>query len=120
MKRFGTGIIRWASPETTGNYLIAGGNEFGVSRGITAVTDALAGCKERYLRPIQAQPNIGLQRGIIGPALFSMLVLMAIVTTLMASPMFELVYGRRARASGALGRLADDAEEEQASPPARA
>ena len=44
--------------------------------------------------------NIGLQAGIIGPALFSMLVLMAIVTTLMASPLFELVYGRRARASG--------------------
>ena len=33
--------------------------------------------------------NIGLQKGIIGvPTLFSMLVLMAIVTTLMASPLF--------------------------------
>lgn len=41
--------------------------------------------------------NIGLQRGIIGPALFAMLVLMAIVTTLMASPLFELVYGRATR-----------------------
>jgi Kef-type K+ transport system membrane component KefB len=49
--------------------------------------------------------NIGLQRGIIGPALFSMLVLMAIVTTLMASPLFELVYGRQARARGDLGAL---------------
>ncbi len=47
--------------------------------------------------------NIGLQRGIISPALFSMLALMAIVTTLMASPIFELVYGRKARGSGALG-----------------
>lgn len=46
--------------------------------------------------------NIGLQRGIIAPALFSMLVLMAIVTTLMASPLFELVYGRAARRRGAL------------------
>jgi Kef-type K+ transport system membrane component KefB len=44
--------------------------------------------------------NIGLQVGIIGPALFSMLVLMAIVTTLMASPLFELVYGKKARAHG--------------------
>ncbi|MDN8801658.1 cation:proton antiporter, partial [Staphylococcus aureus] len=35
--------------------------------------------------------NIGLQRGIISPALFSILVLMAIVTTLMASPLFEQV-----------------------------
>jgi len=49
--------------------------------------------------------NIGLQAGVIGPALFSMLVLMAIVTTLMASPVFEFVYGREARASGELGAL---------------
>lgn len=38
--------------------------------------------------------NIGLQQGIITPTLFTMLVLMAIVTTLMASPLFEFVYGR--------------------------
>ena len=49
--------------------------------------------------------NIGLQAGVIGPALFSMLVLMAIVTTLMASPLFELVYGRVARKSGELGAI---------------
>jgi Kef-type K+ transport system membrane component KefB len=49
--------------------------------------------------------NIGLQAGVIGPALFSMLVLMAIVTTLMASPLFEAVYGKQARASGELGQL---------------
>ncbi|WP_442680972.1 cation:proton antiporter [Sphingomonas sp. ASY06-1R] len=49
--------------------------------------------------------NIGLQKGIIGPTLFSMLVLMAIVTTMMASPLFELVYGRQARASGELGAV---------------
>jgi len=51
--------------------------------------------------------NIGLQAGIIGPALFSMLVLMAIVTTLMASPLFELVYGRAARARGEIPALTD-------------
>ena len=49
--------------------------------------------------------NIGLQKGIIGPTLFSMLVLMAIVTTMMATPVFELVYGRKARESGELGSL---------------
>src|SRR5688572_4082919 len=49
--------------------------------------------------------NIGLAAGIIGPSLFSMLVLMAIVTTLMASPLFEWVYGRQARASGELPPL---------------
>ena len=38
--------------------------------------------------------NIGLAHGIIGPALFAMLVLMAIVTTLMASPLFMLTQGR--------------------------
>jgi Kef-type K+ transport system membrane component KefB len=46
--------------------------------------------------------NIGLQKGVIQPALFSMMVLMAIVTTLMTSPIFERVYGRRARESGEL------------------
>jgi Kef-type K+ transport system membrane component KefB len=46
--------------------------------------------------------NIGLQKGIIGPALFSMLVLMAVVTTMMATPLFEVFYGRQARASGEL------------------
>jgi Kef-type K+ transport system membrane component KefB len=49
--------------------------------------------------------NIGLQKGIIGPTLFSMLVLMAIVTTMMASPVFEIVYGRKARALGELDSL---------------
>ena len=47
--------------------------------------------------------NIGLQKGVIEPALFSILVLMAIITTLMASPLFELVYGRKAREKGELG-----------------
>ena len=49
--------------------------------------------------------NIGLQKGIIGPTLFSMLVLMAIVTTVMASPLFEVVYGKKARESGELDAI---------------
>lgn len=43
--------------------------------------------------------NIGLERGIIGPALFAILVMMAIVTTLMASPLFDLVYRQNAKAA---------------------
>jgi Kef-type K+ transport system membrane component KefB len=50
--------------------------------------------------------NIGLQKGIIGPTLFAMLVLMAIATTMMATPLFELFYGRRGRESGELAELA--------------
>jgi Kef-type K+ transport system membrane component KefB len=46
--------------------------------------------------------NIGLQKGVIQPALFSIMVLMAIVTTLMTSPLFEWVYGRHARKTGLL------------------
>jgi Kef-type K+ transport system membrane component KefB len=46
--------------------------------------------------------NIGLQHGVITPTLFSMMVLMAIATTLMAAPLFEWFYGRQARASGEL------------------
>ncbi len=49
--------------------------------------------------------NIGLQKGIIGPTLFAMLVLMAIVTTMMAGPLFELFYGRLARENGQLAGL---------------
>jgi Kef-type K+ transport system membrane component KefB len=38
--------------------------------------------------------GIGLQHGIIRPALYSVMVLMTIVTTLMASPVLERVYVR--------------------------
>jgi hypothetical protein len=38
-----------------------------------------------------------------------MMVLMAIVTTVMAGPLFELVYGRKARESGELGALGTEA-----------
>ena len=55
--------------------------------------------------------NIGLQKGIIGPTLFSMMVLMAIVTTMMASPLFELVYGRKARETGELSGTAKNANQ---------
>jgi Kef-type K+ transport system membrane component KefB len=37
--------------------------------------------------------NIGLQRGIISEGLFATLVIMAIITTLMASPLFERLVG---------------------------
>ena len=43
--------------------------------------------------------NIGLQRGIISPALFATLVIMAVVTTLMASPLFEWLVGRHGAAA---------------------
>ena len=51
--------------------------------------------------------NIGLQKGIIGPTLFAMLVLMAIVTTVMASPLLELFYGREGREAGKLAALGE-------------
>jgi Kef-type K+ transport system membrane component KefB len=37
--------------------------------------------------------NIGLQRGLITEELFAILVVMAVVTTLMASPLFEWLVG---------------------------
>ncbi|WP_240491439.1 cation:proton antiporter [Pirellula sp. SH-Sr6A] len=39
--------------------------------------------------------NIGLQRGVISEELFAILVIMAIITTLMASPLFEWLVGKR-------------------------
>jgi Kef-type K+ transport system membrane component KefB len=47
--------------------------------------------------------NVGLAAGLVGPVLFSVLVVMAIVTTLMAGPLFEWTYGRKARLSGEYG-----------------
>jgi len=49
--------------------------------------------------------NIGYERGIITQTLFSIMVIMAVVTTLMATPLFELVYGRRGRLAGTVGAV---------------
>jgi len=38
--------------------------------------------------------NIGLERGVITPLMFTVMVIMAIVTTLMATPLFEWVFRR--------------------------
>lgn len=59
--------------------------------------------------------NIGLERGVISPTLFSIMVVMAIVTTLMALPVFNLAFGKRVvgelaleRPRAAPGPLVDD------------
>ena len=39
--------------------------------------------------------NIGLDIGVISPALFAMMVLMALVTTFMTTPLLAVVYPRR-------------------------
>lgn len=44
--------------------------------------------------------NIGYERGLITQTLFSIMVLMAVVTTLMATPVFELALGRRRTVEG--------------------
>jgi Kef-type K+ transport system membrane component KefB len=43
--------------------------------------------------------NIGLQSGIIQAPLFAIMVLMAVVTTLMATPIFSWLYPRDQRAA---------------------
>lgn len=48
--------------------------------------------------------NIGLQRGIISEGLFATLVIMAVVTTLMASPIFERLVGSRRDCDVAVAR----------------
>lgn len=42
--------------------------------------------------------NIGLDLGILSPALFSIMVLMALVTTLMTTPLLRLIYPENIRA----------------------
>jgi Kef-type K+ transport system membrane component KefB len=51
--------------------------------------------------------NIGLQAGVISRELFSIFVLMAIVTTLIATPLFNRVYGHRMPGSRASVRGID-------------
>jgi Kef-type K+ transport system membrane component KefB len=55
--------------------------------------------------------NIGLDIGVISPAVFAMMVLMALVTTFMTSPLLELVYPprliRRTSAEPAPGEVED-------------
>jgi Kef-type K+ transport system membrane component KefB len=80
---FGKGVACWAAARVTGE-----NNRTALAVG--ALMNA-RGLMELIII------NIGLKAGIIGKPLFSILVVMAIVTTLMASPLFEWVYGRHAR-----------------------
>jgi len=52
--------------------------------------------------------NIGLERGVIGPTLFSIMVLMAVVTTLMATPIFDMIYGKKGYSEGPEKKSATD------------
>jgi Kef-type K+ transport system membrane component KefB len=56
--------------------------------------------------------NIGLERGILTPTLFSIGVVMAVATTLMATPGFRMLYGGKPEV---LPELASGAEREHAS-----
>jgi len=54
--------------------------------------------------------NIGLEVGVISPPLFTMLVMMALVTTLLTTPLLEWIYPTRLhqeRAEVARGVAAD-------------
>jgi Kef-type K+ transport system membrane component KefB len=55
--------------------------------------------------------NIGLQRGIISEGLFATLVIMAVVTTLMASPLFDCLVGSKTH------QLVPEPEAEEATEP---
>jgi Kef-type K+ transport system membrane component KefB len=50
--------------------------------------------------------NIGLERGVITPTLFSIMVVMAVVTTLTALPVFNLAFGKKAIGEEAVDRPA--------------
>ena len=66
--------------------------EFHGAQGLALDDDMLLAIALQACLPIL---NIGLQRGIIEPALFTIMVLMAVVTTLMATPIFERIYGKK-------------------------
>jgi len=60
--------------------------------------------------------NLGLQAGIITPTLFTVLVFMAVVTTLMAAPLFELFHGRHRATGGVLPGAAPGSPVEAGAP----
>ncbi len=72
------------------------GQDHGTAMGIGALMNA-RGLMELIVL------NIGLQNGIIGEGLFAILVAMAIITTFMATPLFEAFYGKKARRADELG-----------------
>ncbi len=49
--------------------------------------------------------NIGLQRGVISEGLFATLVIMAVITTLMTSPLFDRLVGRNTDAARSTSEL---------------
>jgi Kef-type K+ transport system membrane component KefB len=53
--------------------------------------------------------NIGLQRGIISEEIFATLVIMAVITTLMASPLFDALMGIKEVQAAKLTPLRDEA-----------
>ncbi|GAB4434885.1 MAG: cation:proton antiporter [Chloroflexi bacterium OHK40] len=59
--------------------------------------------------------NIGLSQGVIAPPLFTIMVLMAVATTLIAAPVFEFAYGRHAPARPAAGPVGRAGQELQSS-----
>jgi Kef-type K+ transport system membrane component KefB len=76
----GKGVACWAAARATGQ-------DSRTAKAVGALMNA-RGLMELIIL------NIGLQQGLIQPGLFAVMVLMAIVTTLMATPVFERVYGR--------------------------
>lgn len=70
-----------------------------VAIGAGAIDDATAWCLLAVVLASfnnnfsHAALNIGLQRGVISEGLFASLVIMAVVTSLMASPIFERLFG---------------------------
>jgi len=64
--------------------------------------------------------NIGLEAGIVGPALFTVLVLVALVTTIMTSPLLSWVERRHPLPTGSTGGRTEPTAVPAADPPARA
>jgi K+:H+ antiporter len=53
--------------------------------------------------------DVGLDLGVISPTLFTMLVLMAVVTTVMTTPLLQLVFPESLQSTGAAGVAAHEA-----------
>jgi hypothetical protein len=52
--------------------------------------------------------KIGIDAGVIGPSMFTMLLIMALVTTAMTGPLLSLILRRRAVAEGSVVEIIVD------------
>ena len=100
MARYCGGSRAWASVDAAARLACRWERERWSRPGLDPAGSCPFDTTEGRPRPPLTMPRIGFLQGaerVIDPALYSLLVLMAVITTLMMSPLFDWIYGRADR-----------------------